>query len=252
MPLSDIKREVTKNIRETEARVSVLVKEVELFISSYIGRFMAELEDDDEPDAIARLGELIQGMKSAGLDDKLAQIGRLYGEELKKANEMFQKYGGGEMLQINEDTIRALIQFKVEQVENIALTQVGNLRPVIVQQIITGEPFDVQSLVDRVSSRTLAHIETELNTAMIAFNRTVAKAQAERLGIEKFLYVGPDDKITRQFCKDTLNDRNPPVYTSDEIADMDNEQGLDVSQYGGGYNCRHEWLPVTDEIIGEL
>jgi hypothetical protein len=252
MSLSDIKSDVTKSIRETEARVSVLVKEIELFISSYIGRFMAELEEDDEPDAIARLGELIQGMKSAGLDDKLAQIGRLYGEELKKANETFIKYGGGEMLQINEDTIRALIQFKVEQVENIALTQVGNLRPVIVQQIITGEPFNVQELVDKVSSRTLAHIETELNTAMIAFNRTVAKAQAERLGIEKFLYVGPDDKITRPFCNEVLNDRNPPVYTSDEIANMDNGQGLDVSQYGGGYNCRHEWLPVTDEIIDEL
>ena len=252
MSLSKIKSDVTKNIRETEARVAVLVKEIELFISSYIGRFIAELEEDDEPEAIARLGELIQGMKLAGLDTKLAEIGRLYGEELRKANEMFAKYGGGEMLQINEDTISALIQFKVEQVENIALTQVGNLRPVIVQQIITGEEFNVQELVERVSTRAIAHIETELNTAMIAFNRSVSQAQAQRLGIQKFLYVGPDDRITRDFCKDILNRRSPPVYTEKEIASMSNGQGLNVAQYGGGYNCRHEWLPVTDEIIDEL
>jgi hypothetical protein len=247
MSLQKIKAQVKAEIDETERRVSGLVKELELFIESYISRFIDDLEDGDE-DPIARLGALLQGMKDAGLDTRLARIGELYGKELNLAMRKFRETGLDTKLAIDATTIEALVRFKVEQVELKIFESVGSVRPLLLQTIILGEKIDLNSIMKRISDVPLHQIETELRTSMMAFNRTITAIQAEENGIEKFLYIGPDDKITRDFCSDVLNERNPPVFTINEIEAMDNGQGLDVLQYGGGYNCRHEWRPVTPEI----
>jgi hypothetical protein len=251
MSYQKIKAEVTRDIEDTERRVAGLVRELELFIESYISRFIDDLEDGEE-EPIARLGALLQGIKDAGLDDRLASIGELYGKELKTALRKFRDAGIDPKLAIDTTTIEALVRFKVEQVELKILDAVGSVRPLLLQTVILGEKVDLESIMKRVSSIPLHQVETELRTSMMAFNRTITAIQAEENGIEKFLYVGPDDKITRDFCAHVLNDRDPPIYTLDEIEVMDNEQGLDVLQFGGGYNCRHDWRPVTDEIIKEL
>jgi hypothetical protein len=247
MSLQRVKKQITEEIKDTEKRIEGFVRELELFIESYISRFMDDLEDGDE-DPIARLGALLQGMKDAGLDSKLARIGELYGRELKVAMRKFESLGIDPLTVIDATTIEALVRFKVEQVQFKVIESVGNIRPLLLQTIILGEKPDIASIMKRVSGVPIHQIETELRTSMLAFNRTVTAIQAEKSGIERFVYLGPDDRITRDFCSHVLNERNPPVYTLDEILAMDNEQGLDVLQYGGGYNCRHEWQPITPEL----
>lgn len=246
MTPKELKARITRDIEETEARVATVVREIELFISSYMERFLDDLEDG-EVDPIAALGSLMNAIKSAGLDERLAKVGELYGKELRKAQQVLRENGIDPLVNISEDTIAALIQFKVEQLEGIALRAVGDVRPILLQNIITGERFDPQSIIGRLNA-PIHQIETELRTAMMAFNRTITQVQAEAAGVERFIYVGPDDKLTRPFCEHVLNDRDPPIYTLEEIDAMDNEQGLDVHQYGGGYNCRHTWQPVSDEM----
>jgi hypothetical protein len=42
------------------------------------------------------------------------------------------------------------------------------------------------------------------------------------------------------------------IYTEAQIAKMDNGTDLPVAVYCGGYNCRHHWRPVSDELAKEL
>jgi hypothetical protein len=247
MSLNQIKKNIAAEVAETEKRVDGFVRELQMFIDSYISRFLDDLEDDDE-DPIARLGALLQGLKDAGLDDRLAKIGELYGKELRQAVRKFEEIGIDPMLSIDSTTIEALVRFKVEQVEMKVMESVGSIRPLLLQNIVLGEEIDIAAIMRRVSDVPMHHVATEIRTSMLAFNRTVTAVQAEQAGIERFVYLGPDDDITRPFCGELIGQ----IFTIDEIESMDNGQGLEVLQYGGGYNCRHQWRPVTPDIEGLL
>jgi hypothetical protein len=86
--------------------------------------------------------------------------------------------------------------------------------------------------------------EQRLRDSTIQFSRSINARKADDLGYEYFKYFGPQDAITRPFCEELLEDG--PVYTRQEIAEMDNGQtgAGSVMVAGGGYNCRHHWRPV--------
>lgn len=56
-----------------------------------------------------------------------------------------------------------------------------------------------------------------------------------------YLFLGPDDRITRPFC-DVCNGY---AFTAAQRSGLDNGQGLSVKRFCGGYNCRHTWVVIT-------
>lgn len=110
----------------------------------------------------------------------------------------------------------------------------------------------------------IGRAETIANTTMMGFDRTISNRQAEKAGINTFVYLGPDDGLTRPFCRAVLDgggdkefnipsvDGDPPIYTVDDIDGMNNRQDLPVAQYGGGYNCRHSFSPISVEVAQEV
>lgn len=150
---------------------------------------------------------------------------------------------------IDVDTIEALIRFRVEDIQNKAVEVVGSIRPIILENVILGTTPNLALLSETVSTSLLNFTRTELNTALLSFSRMITLVQAESVGLDLFYYMGPYDKITRPFCSKVLSGKTPPIYSSKEIADMEakggNGQGLPISIYGGGYNCRHRWMAIT-------
>lgn len=106
--------------------------------------------------------------------------------------------------------------------------------------------------------------KTLANTLTHSFDRTVTNRKAKAAGISTFVYLGPEDDATRPFCEAVLSgdggsefnvpavDGDPPIYTDDQIAGMDNGQGLAVFQFGGGYNCRHKFRPISAKVAQEV
>jgi len=99
------------------------------------------------------------------------------------------------------------------------------------------------------------------NTGVQMASRVVNADIAEQLGIDWFTYSGNKDRITRQFCKDILNGINPntkaPNFSGrywhiSEIRKLDNGQIANCLDSGGGYNCRHDWLQVSQAKNAEL
>lgn len=248
MSYNDVKKQIVKQIQDTEKRVESFVRDLEIFMKRETERILNEIEDGNLDPAIALSG-LFDALKQRGLDSKLNEIATLYGKEYKKAISIAKQSGLSlDGFVVDLTTVDALIRFKAEQIETRLMLQISGIKPQLLTNVVLGERFDMNLIESGLSAKEFANINTEMRTGLMGFNRTVNAIQAENAGLERFLYVGPDDDKIRDFCDEVLNERNPPVYSIDEIEAMDNGQGLDVHEFGGGYNCRHAWRAITPEI----
>ena len=87
---------------------------------------------------------------------------------------------------------------------------------------------------------SLPQARTIYDTALSEFSRIAVTSTATGASDEAFLYSGPIDGLTRPFCLELVG----KVYRRSEIDAMDNGQLDNTLITGGGYNCRHTWLPV--------
>jgi len=86
---------------------------------------------------------------------------------------------------------------------------------------------------------------TEVKTKLSQYGRSINAVASKAAGIKNYLYTGPRDGITRNFCKALIN----LVVNDQQMKQLNNNQGLNVITSGGGYNCRHSWSPVTEGFI---
>lgn len=250
MSLKKRQARVAARVKEQDERVDTFIANFSLWFESSIEDILDEVSLGNSKPAAA-VGGLITGMYERGLVDELNKMGEVYGRELASIRREFEA-DNLEFQLVDSETVRALIEYRVEDIENKAVNVIGSLRPLILENIITGDRPDFKSLEETVNSQLINYAKTEFNTAIANFDRTVTYVQAKKIGIKKFLYIGPNDKITRPFCRAILTQKSPPIYTEEEIKGLDNGQGLNVQQSAGGYNCRHEWSPVSDQLEAEL
>ena len=78
-----------------------------------------------------------------------------------------------------------------------------------------------------------------LNDSFARFARTTTAKLFEDVPEQKFEYIGADDEVTRDVCAETLALQGEGL-TADEIESITPVSFAD----GGGFNCRHEWIPV--------
>lgn len=102
--------------------------------------------------------------------------------------------------------------------------------------------LDVQDILDVTTSQA----ETLIGTILNSFARQLTVMQASDNGIDEYAYVGPDDQVTRDWCSHWVGRRG----TIDEFEETSDRWGrqsqpLPVIVYGGGYNCRHRFIPIT-------
>jgi len=251
MAISQIQNQLKAQRLNTEREVEKFTVELKRFLDSALEEIVGEIVDGNVAPAAA-LGSLLEAFRARGLDEKLAEMSTLYGSELRQVMETLQSDGIPLDLRVlDTSALEALIQFRVEDAQAKTLNRITSMRPVILESIILGNRPDIPQLQQRFTTLTETELQTELNTGLMTFNRMVNAAQAEALEIELFLYVGVNDDLTRPFCEDLLA-KDPPIYTRDEIDQMDNGQLGDVLATGGGYNCRHHWRPVSQELAERL
>lgn len=78
-----------------------------------------------------------------------------------------------------------------------------------------------------------------LNDSFARFTRTTTAKLFEDVPEQKFEYVGPNDEVTRDVCVATLEMQGEGMT----IAEIEAEAPVSFAD-GGGFNCRHEWIPV--------
>jgi hypothetical protein len=90
-------------------------------------------------------------------------------------------------------------------------------------------------------SQSLKQARTMYDTMVSTYSRQVGQLGTTGEPGEAFLYVGPDDTRTRDFCADRVD----KVFSREAIEQMDNGQLPDAMLTAGGYNCRHQFRRVS-------
>lgn len=106
----------------------------------------------------------------------------------------------------------------------------------------------ISSMAD-IAGESFARVSTIIDTGLSVVGRERIKDVAQDLGLENFTYIGGVIGTSRDFCIQ----RDGGTYTREEVeswADEDWEGKIDgtdsetIFSYCGGYNCRHELIPV--------
>lgn len=112
----------------------------------------------------------------------------------------------------------------------------------VTQASLTARPVSA-ILADLESATDLgrARVATLFDTLSSMLARATETAGADQLPPDqKFVYEGPLDAKTREFCADLVGQE----LTRAEIDALDNEQLPNPFLTAGGYNCRHSWIAV--------
>ena len=135
---------------------------------------------------------------------------------------------------INQQTIEDIAAGFRRDIDRIsALGQVG----ILPREMMNGE---LLTIFERGFATKIA---VEIETGTSAFYQTVNASIAEAVGIDKYEYFGPVDERTRDFCMEHVGQ----IKTRAEWQAIDNGQNGAVYPFRGGYNCRHQLIPVLDE-----
>lgn len=103
----------------------------------------------------------------------------------------------------------------------------------------------VADLVDDLEDAldvTKRQARTIYDTSISTFGRAARQIHSTGDPDEQFFYAGPADGAVRPFCRERVG----RVFTRQQISQMRNGQLPNVMMTGGGFNCRHQWEPVSD------
>lgn len=184
--------------------------------------------------------DLIRALEQAGyhglaLDATDAPLDRLAAQVLKGAPDVamgafdldalvaMKQVRFAELLLIGEDL--------AAQIWRVTLDGVVGARPVL--DLVQ----DLSDFMDISEKRA----RTVYDTLVATYSRQVGQLGTTGEPDEAFLYVGPDDVKTREFCAEHV-DR---VYSRAAIDAMDNGQLPNTMLTGGGFNCRHAFKRVS-------
>lgn len=114
---------------------------------------------------------------------------------------------------------------------------------------------DLAELLAQGLAKTIPQAIRIAETGISVHYRMIAERGFQKVeegmpeGALKYAFYGPDDKVTRPFCKRMIDLTKRGAYlTRKEIEELDNEQLPNPFLTGGGYNCRHSWaLHMAEE-----
>ena len=240
-------RLISSRIEATDDDIALFVARLDKFLGSNLRRLLKDLETGKASavQAASILGSLQSALEQAGLTDELQQIRRMYHKQLDRVAQGFSEVADPDAIfsQADNKWLEQMINFDEGLIANKVYQVTDSLSSTLMRQVITGARFDTSALIEDFGGTLANQITAEMNTATSGFYRSVTQAKAKELDVEYFVYVGPLDGITRPFCKSRVN----KIYTRAQIAKWDNGTKLPADVYGGGYNCRHDLVPMSKE-----
>ena len=209
-------------------------------------RILLRLNTEDGEDSLVRR----QGQTAVAvyrqISDRLAQAGEdaisVAGERALAAVEAVL---GSPPSTLPLDVRAELDQIVSRQAADVVRVFAGaerEIRAAVARGVTSGGSLgDIVADVSIAMRRTYAQAQAAVDAAIMAVGRRAVMAEAaivEDDGVPLvYVYVGPRDGKNRPFCAQWVG------KAVTDPARMDNEQGLPVDDFCGGYNCRHSWAP---------
>lgn len=268
-PIKRVQKELRKLRRQRKTDINRFVRGIDLIYKEAIQEVRARLRNKDITvvEAAGSINALDDFLKQNGFKEQYREIRTVYREELKSIKKLtaaastaresagIAKISVGSL---DSATVSTLMRIELDKTTKLLQKSIVDVKSTLLRSVITGAAINFKSITEGFTSKLSNQLRTEINTSVGIFNKTLTTSRAKESGFELFLYVGPDDSVTRDFCQQVLGgtidglNKGVPIYTLDEIGSMDNGQISDTLISAGGYNCRHEFIPVSLEYAKEL
>ena len=194
-----------------------------------------------------RREELSSWLLEAGLGDLVLDIPEAERDTLDNVEQLLLASSSGFNVAEIEGIGQALSNETVEGIiEDVIIPDTQRA----VREALQGAQFaaDISTVVSDLDAqlrRAEGRQITEARTAITSFGREITAVAAEAAGLDHYLYTGPLDGITRSFCRELVG----KAFTQTQIDKLNNQQLAPPLIRGGGYNCRHTWAPISEELI---
>ena len=212
-------------------------------------RSLEDILEQTSPPALLSLpqDQLIELILQGGLADSVEDFIDQQNKLLKAINEsigVVEPTFTPLFIQNEVDSIKALTVQNV--FDDIVVPTVSkNVKESLTSMILdTPQKLAISNLALTLE-RGAGSLQTEVRTKISQFGRSVNMIAADAVGLNLYLYTGPQDGSTRSFCKPLVK----KVVDKAQLAKLNNGQGLSVRTSGGGYNCRHSWSPITESFM---
>ena len=143
---------------------------------------------------------------------------------------------------ISEDSLESM-QILEQSTYFAHVNQISNaVRLETLKGIIAGKSESaIKRTITNISGLRKDQAQVLANTSMNNFSRSVIKQQMDQADEEtKYVYAGVIDGKTRDIC---LAMSSAGSLTRKQIIE---QYGESVLLDGGGFNCRHQWTPLTE------
>lgn len=167
--------------------------------------------------------DVVDGMAGIAARSKIAQAGARLG-------------------QISPARLKTLAALFREDLLGIGQQMAHQVWRSAVLALYTNRPApEIVGQLAKAIEKSRAQAQTLFDTQVSVIGREIVAAE-ETTPDQAFLYVGPSDGVVREWCLEHLG----LVLTKPKIEALDNGQLPNPFITGGGYNCRHSWLAVSD------
>ncbi len=120
------------------------------------------------------------------------------------------------------------------------------MRGAVTGKVKTVEVID--GLRAKMDTDMKRYARTQVETTMQTMDQVTINAITADLGLDVFIYAGPDDIIARPFCHAMVN----RAFPTEAIAHSSNGQIPNVMISRGGWNCRHRLRPARRSTLAYL
>ena len=144
---------------------------------------------------------------------------------------------------VTEETLRALTNFSTSTFTDKLDDMANVMKSEIIKGALgAGTEATILEAIQSQSGLSNKQMKTLVTTGLNDYSRSVNKVMMDTLPNKtKYQYVGALDDRTRDECIDMIS---AGELTEQEIVSRFSGYG-DVLISGGGFNCRHQWLPVA-------
>ncbi len=237
----EIRIDVFKRIMEGVSRkMRAVILEALMNPTSPIARTQAA-------DMLYVQSELAAQLARAGYRDLSTKFVNSFSAVEQGAAQAAMIAGAARIAPLDEAVLIHLKQTSLAWLDEIGRRAVAEVAKGLIENTLLGGTK--RQMIDRIGSELTkfqSHAATYAETAIVTYDREVQWQTFRNAGVTRLIYTGPKDIKNRPFCQTHIG----KSYTRDEIAKLDNGTKLmPVSRFGGGWNCRHIWMPDPTEDL---
>lgn len=197
--------------------------------------------------------ELTTILDNAGLEDVVNGYRKHFVEITERVAEYSELWGVKENLRgIDAGMLDSLIDYSETELRKfVDRTLISPVRSGLIAGIVGNR--DPKTIADEIfaltSNLTPRQAQTLVDDSFSRYHRFARAEQARALDLQVYQYIGPNDQLTRPACDAMLhfNEHGAPGFFYEDEITTDLHPDLEENPLvaGGGWNCRHDFFPVT-------